>query len=86
VQCATFSKSLNPQNIEKSVSDILIRIRFPLKAVFGYPYPIAYFLSCWIPNRQLDKRRIARCFTGNMGNVCPVYGKFSEILFEKWQC
>jgi len=26
VQCATFSKSLNPRNVEKSVSDILIRI------------------------------------------------------------
>jgi len=30
VQCATFSKSLNPQNIGKSVSDI--RIRFPFES------------------------------------------------------
>jgi len=36
VQCATFTKSLNPRNIEKSVSDILIRIRSRLKTVFGY--------------------------------------------------
>ena len=28
VQCATFSKSLNPRNIDKSVSDIRIRFRF----------------------------------------------------------
>jgi len=31
VQCAIFSKSLNPQNIENSVSDILIRIRCQAK-------------------------------------------------------
>jgi len=31
-QCATFSKSLNPQNIDKSVSDI--RIRFPFESSF----------------------------------------------------
>jgi len=28
VQCATFSKSLNPQNIDKSISDIRIRFQF----------------------------------------------------------
>jgi len=28
VQCATFSKSLNPRNIDKSVSDIRIRFTF----------------------------------------------------------
>jgi len=28
VQCATFSKSLNPRNIDKSVSDIRIRFQF----------------------------------------------------------
>jgi len=33
-QCATFSKSLNPQNIEKSVSDILICMRFPFESIF----------------------------------------------------
>ena len=33
-QCATFSKSLNPQNIDKSVSDIRIRIRFPSESSF----------------------------------------------------
>ena len=32
VQCATFSKSLNPRNIDKSVSDIRIRIRFPFES------------------------------------------------------
>jgi len=30
VQCATFSKSLNPQNIVKSISDI----RFPFESSF----------------------------------------------------
>jgi len=34
VQCATFSKSLNPLNINKSVSDIRIRIRFPFHSRF----------------------------------------------------
>jgi len=32
VQCATFSKSRNPRNINKSVSDIRIRIRFPFQS------------------------------------------------------
>jgi len=32
VQCATFSKSLNPRNIDKNVSDIRIRIRFPFES------------------------------------------------------
>jgi len=49
VQCATFSKSLNPRNIE-SVSDI----PFSLKAVFVYPYPVANSLSCRISNRQTE--------------------------------
>jgi len=34
VQYATFSKSLNPRNIDKSVSDIRIRIRFPFESRF----------------------------------------------------
>jgi len=34
VQCATFSKSMNPRNINKSVSDIRIRIRFPFQIRF----------------------------------------------------
>jgi len=34
VQCATFSKSLNPQNIVESVSDLRIRIRFPFESSF----------------------------------------------------
>jgi len=34
VQCATFFKSLNPRNIDKSVSDIRIRIRFPFESRF----------------------------------------------------
>ena len=32
VQCATFSKNLNPRNIDKSVSDIRIRIRFTFES------------------------------------------------------
>jgi len=32
VQCATFSKSLNPRNIDKNVLDI--RIRFPFESCF----------------------------------------------------
>ena len=34
VQCATFSKSLNPRNTDKSVSDIRIRNRFPFESSF----------------------------------------------------
>jgi len=34
VHCATFSKSLNPRNISKSVPDIRIRIRFPFESSF----------------------------------------------------
>jgi len=34
VQCATFSESLNPGNINESVSDIRIRIRFPFQSRF----------------------------------------------------
>jgi len=34
VQCATVSKSLNPRNIDKTVSDIRVRIRFPFENSF----------------------------------------------------
>ena len=34
VQCATFSKTLNPRNIDKSVSDIQIRIQFQFENSF----------------------------------------------------
>ena len=34
VQCATFSKSLNPRNIDKSVSDTRIHIRFPFESSY----------------------------------------------------
>jgi len=33
-ECAIFSKSLNPRNIDKNVSDIGIRIRFPFESSF----------------------------------------------------
>jgi len=32
VRCATFSKSLNPQTIDKRISDIRIRTRFPFES------------------------------------------------------
>jgi len=34
VQCATFSKSLNPRNTDKSVLNIRIRIRFRFESSF----------------------------------------------------
>jgi len=34
VQCATFSKNLNPRNIDKNVSDIRNRIRLPYESSF----------------------------------------------------
>jgi len=46
VLCATFSKSLNPRHFEKSVLDIVSESKSRLKAVFGYPYPVANSLSC----------------------------------------
>ena len=56
VQCATFSKSLNPRNIDKSVSDIRIRIRFPFESSFwislsGYKLTI-------LPDIQPANRRV----------------------------
>ena len=41
VQCATFSKSLYPRNIAKSVSDIRVRIWFPFESSFRIS------ISCW---------------------------------------
>ena len=35
VQCVTFSKTLSPRNIDKSVSDIRIRIRFTFESSFS---------------------------------------------------
>ena len=34
VQCATFSESLNPRNIDKSVSDIRFRIQFSFESSY----------------------------------------------------
>jgi len=52
VQCATFSESLNPRNIDECVSDIRIRIRFPFESSFWISGPVANSLSCRISNRQ----------------------------------
>jgi len=54
VQCAAFPKSLNPRNIEKSVSDILIRIRSCLKAVFRYPFRLQTHYSARYPTGKPD--------------------------------
>jgi len=51
VQCATISTSLNTRNIEKSVSDILIRSRFPLEIRFWISIS-GCKLSCRIFNLQ----------------------------------
>jgi len=48
------SKSLNPKNMDIRVSDIRIRNRSSLKAVFGYPHPVANTLFCRISNRQTE--------------------------------
>jgi len=52
VQCATFSKSLNSQNIDKSDSDILICNRFPFQSSFCISVSGCKSLSCQISNRQ----------------------------------
>jgi len=62
VQYATFSKSLNPRNIDKTVSDIRIRIRFPHQFLYirirlqthypaGYPTgkPVSSEISDFTP-------------------------------------
>jgi len=61
VQRATFSKSLNPKNIEKSLSDILIHIRFPVESSFwisGYKLTI-------LPAIQPENRIVIRDITGS---------------------
>jgi len=54
VQCATFSKSLNLRNVDKSVSVIRIRIQFPFENSFWIS------LSCCkltiLPDIQLANR------------------------------
>jgi len=54
VQCATFSKSLNPRNIDKSVSDIRIRIRFPFERSFWRSLPGCKFTT--LPDIQPANR------------------------------
>jgi len=65
VQCAAFSNRLNPQNIDKTVSDILIRYWFPLQnscyiSVFGCILII-------LPDTQ------ARSHGGHLGAVPPKF-------------
>jgi len=52
VQCATFSKSLNPRNIDKAFRISRSVSVSHLEAVFGCPYPVANSLSCGISNRK----------------------------------
>jgi len=51
-QCAPFSKSLNPGNIDKhkSVSDFRIRIRLPFESSFWISVSGCNSLSCRISN------------------------------------
>jgi len=88
VQCATFSRSLNPRNIDKSVSDI--RIQFPFEnsfwiSVFGCKFTILpdiqpanrlVIISArwqWKTTRSLGESKITRSSEKSLG-VAPVYG------------
>jgi len=55
VQCATFSESLNPRNIDKSVSDIWICARFPFECSF---WIIAFGWKLTIPANIQPANRI----------------------------
>jgi len=52
MQCATSSKNLNPRNIEKSVSDIRIRIRFLFDSRFRISVSGCKLTIRRISNRQ----------------------------------
>jgi len=56
VQCATFSKSLIPRNIDKRISGSVSGSR--LKAVIGYPYPVANSLSYQYPTGTPDSDHV----------------------------
>jgi len=68
MQCATFSKSLNPRNIDKSVSDI--RIRFPFESSLWIS------LSCCkltiLPDIQLANR------------IVIISDIWSSVLNDRW--
>ena len=75
VQCATFSRSLNPRIIDKSVSDIRIRILFPFESSFchirirlqthylaGYPTGKPDSDHLWYLQRKHDLTWLMRWF------------------------
>jgi len=62
VQCGTFSKSLNPRNIDKSVRISWSISSSRLKTVFGYPCPVA-------SSRRRISRRISNRQTGEWSSM-----------------
>jgi len=53
VQCATFSKSPNPRNIDTNILDIRIRIRFPFESSFGYRIHLQTHYPAGCPTSQI---------------------------------
>jgi len=68
VQCATFFKSLNPRNIDKSVSYMRMHIRFPFQSSFLYPYPVANSLSFSVVHDPVSGLRFNRILQFRTGS------------------
>jgi len=76
VQCATFSKSLNPRNIDKTVSDI--RIRFPFESSFWISVS-----GCKL-TILLDANRIEIISDGHLKMLAAFRGSTHFSLENRW--
>jgi len=82
LQCATFSKSLNPRNIDKSVSDIQIRIRFQFENGFWISASGCKFTI--LPDIQLSNRIVIISVSEMVTSVeyDPVSGSRSNRILQ----
>ena len=79
-ECATFSKSLNPRNIDKSVSDIRVRIRLPFESSFWIS--LSGFKLTNLPDIQPANRIviISETRTQNLRLNACFRKKFSKLI------
>ena len=87
MQYATFSKNLNPRNIEKSVSDIRIRIRFPFDSRFWISVSSCKFTI--LPDIQPANQIVIisvlyQYVSGSTSNSKTIYSASSDIRFMFW--
>jgi len=82
VQCATFSKSQNPRNIDESVSDIRIHIRFPFESSFWIS--VSGCKLSILPDIQLANRCQAKFLTCEISDFVPCTHAQSNILHTKY--